>query len=248
MYDSAMGDSRLDHERMYRNHVRDLEEEHDDHAVAMQQAVGGEFEVIGQMELDLLVSVGLPVDGFLIDVGCGSGRLTAPLAGYLRGDYLGTDIVPELLDHARSLVARPEWRFELCSGFAIPAEIDTADVVCFFSVFTHLLHEETYHYLQEAHRVLRPGGRVVFSFLEFAVVSHWKIVEADLQAKGAPHPLNQFISRDGIEAWADHLGFDVEHVWAGDVPYIPLSKPVTLSGNNFEELGTFGQSSAVLRK
>lgn len=61
------------------------------------------------MELDLLVSVGLPADGFVIHVGLRSGRLTAPLAGFLRGDHLGTDVVPESLEHARSLVERPEW-------------------------------------------------------------------------------------------------------------------------------------------
>lgn len=233
---------------MYRNHVRDLEETHEDHAVAMQQAVGGEFEVIGQMELDLLVSVGLPVNGFLIDVGCGSGRLSTPLANYLQGDYLGTDIVPDLLEHARGLVNRPEWRFELCSDFTIPAENDTADIVCFFSVFTHLLHEETYRYLQESHRVLRGGGHVVFSFLEFAVDSHWNIFEADVRDVDSQHPLNQFISRDGIKAWAEHLEFEVANVWAGDVPYISLSRPLSLSGNDFTTLGSFGQSSAVLRK
>jgi SAM-dependent methyltransferase len=243
-----MGNSRFDHERMYRHHVRELEKKHDDHTVAMQEAVGGEFDAVGQMELDLLISVGLPINGFLIDVGCGSGRLAVPLASYLQGLYLGTDIVPELLSHARDLVKRPEWRFDLCSELTIPAENETADMVCFFSVFTHLLHEESYTYLQEARRVLRPGGRVIFSFLEFSVKSHWVVFQADLAAMGAPHPLNQFISRDAIEAWADHLHFDVENVWAGDVPYIPLSKPVTtMSGNTFEGLGTLGQSAAVLR-
>lgn len=242
-----MGDLRPDSQRQYRDHVQRLKERTEDHTVAMQQAVGGEFDAIGQMELDLLISVGLPADGCLIDVGCGSGRLAAPLASYLRGDYLGIDVVPELLDHARGLVQRPEWRFEMCADFIIPAQSDTADMVCFFSVFTHLPHENTYQYLQEAHRVLRPGGRVVFSFLEFAVTTHWSVFEADLQARGEPHPLNQFISRDGIEAWADHLGFEVENVWAGDEPYIPLSQPIDLSGIRFEKLGSFGQSAAVLR-
>ncbi len=236
-----------DLERRYRDHVYELVGRNDSYEDAMQQAVGGEFDAIGQMELDLLISVGLSADGFLIDVGCGSGRLAAPLASYLRGDYLGTDVVPTLLDHARGLVQRPEWRFELSSDLTIPAQSGTADIVCFFSVFTHLPHEDTYHYLQEARRVLRPGGRVVFSFLEFAVKSHWTVFEADLQARGEPHPLNQFISRDGIEAWADHLGFEVENVWAGDEPYIPLSKPIDMNGTSFDTLGTFGQSAAVLR-
>ena len=50
----------------------------------------------------------------------------------------------------------------------IPAPDACADMVCAFSVFTHLLHTETYLYLEDIRRVLRPGGRLVFSFLEFA--------------------------------------------------------------------------------
>src|SRR3712207_6851625 len=45
---------------------------------------------------------------------------------------------------------------------------------------SHLLHEESYLYLMEAHRALRPGGRVVFSFLEFPVPEAWKVFEANL--------------------------------------------------------------------
>jgi SAM-dependent methyltransferase len=243
-----MTDSRFDHERLYTDHVRGLKKKHRDHSTAMEEAIGGEFEAVGQLELDLLVSVGLPPDGFVIDVGCGSGRLAAPLSGYLRGAYLGTDIVQELLDHARSLVDRPDWRFEHCSTLTIPAPDETAVIVCFFSVFTHLLHEESYRYLEEARRVLRPGGKIVFSFLEFSVGSHWAVFESDIRAAGTPHHLNQFLSRDAIQAWADHLRLDIENVYPGDVPFIPVSRPVTMSGQTFRELGTFGQSAAILRR
>jgi SAM-dependent methyltransferase len=245
-----MQDKRLDHGRTYGDHVRRLTRRFKNRDTAMEQAIGGNWDAVGQMEVDLLIAVGLPADGFVVDVGCGSGRLAAPLSQYLRGGYLGTDIVPELLDHARALVNRPDWRFERSSGLAIPAKDGTADIVCFFSVFTHLLHEESYRYLQEARRVLKPSGRIVFSFLEFFVYSHWEVFRADIRAAGAPHPLNVFVSRDAIQAWAHHLELTVEDIWAGDVPFIPLSKPVTMpeSGQRFEELGSFGQSAAVLRR
>src|SRR5262249_47624093 len=102
-------------------------------------------------------------------------------------------------------------------GLELPAE----DVVCFFSVFTHLLHEHSYLYLQEAKRVLKPGGRVVLSFLEFANPGHWPVFELAVRDASGPSTLVQFMSREGIHAWASHLGFNVEAMLDGDQPSIP---------------------------
>jgi ubiquinone/menaquinone biosynthesis C-methylase UbiE len=213
----------------------------------MQQAIGGDFEPIGLMERDLLIWQGLQPDGFVIDVGCGSGRLAAPLSPYLQGDYVGTDVVPDLLDYARQQVGRPDWRFELADGLSIPASDGSADVVCFFSVFTHLRHEESYCYLQEAKRVLRRHGRIVFSFLEFSIASHWNVFEGNVAGVHSDQPLNQFMSRDGIESWARHLDLRMVDVFDGDKPFIPLTQPVELEdGQRFEKLGMMGQSVAVL--
>lgn len=243
-----MTEDRFEHVTLYRRHVAQLVENRGDRAAAMREAIGHEFEAYGLMERDLVIASGLPRNGLLVDVGCGSGRLAGPLSSCHDGGYLGTDIVPDLLDYARDLVERPDWRFELVSGLTIPAGDDEADMVCFFSVFTHLLHEESYSYLAEARRVLRPGGKIVFSFMEFCVDEHWGVFESNLASIGAAHPLNQFMSRDGIEAWAAHLDLTIEHIYRGDIPYIPLKQPIEMeTGQRFEELGTFGQSVAVLR-
>ena len=122
---------------------------------AMTDAVGGEFEAIGILELETLKYFGLKEDSYVIDVGCGSGRLAKPLSRYLSGRYLGIDIIPELVEYARRIVARDDWWFEVGQGLSIPEKDGTADVVCFFSVFTHLLHEQSYVYLQEAKRVVK---------------------------------------------------------------------------------------------
>ena len=83
-------------------------------------------------------------------------------------------------------------------------------MVCAFSVFTHLLHEQSFVYMEDCRRVLRGGGKLVFSFLEFRVPSHWDVMEANVSALGTgTGVLNQFMSVDGIEAWAKHLNFDV---------------------------------------
>ena len=129
---------------------------------AMSRAVGGDYEQIGQIEAQLLEDLGLKSGQALIDLGCGSGRLAAALGHRLDlGTYLGTDIVQALLDYARTKSPR-HYRFELHRALSIPAPDESADMVCAFSLFTHLLHTESFLYLQDARRVLRLGGLMVF--------------------------------------------------------------------------------------
>ena len=214
----------------------------------MHLAIGGEFDAMGIIERAILIQYGLQPDDHVIDVGCGSGRLAKPLAEYLRGSYLGTDIVPELVAYARELVGRPDWRFEVSSGLDIPERNARADMVCFFSVFTHLLHEHSYTYLREARRVLKPGGRIVFSFLEFAMPNHWPVFESMIADVRGDKPLNMFISRDAIHTWASHLNLEVVAIHDGNVPHVPLPHPVRFSnGSVMTDFGQLGQSVCVLK-
>jgi SAM-dependent methyltransferase len=203
---------------------------------AMEHAIGGGFDLIGGIELALLKHYGLPADGYLIDVGCGSGRLARPLASYLTGRYLGIDLVPDLVAHARRIAGRPDWRFEVIDHIGIPEADGQADMVCFFSVLTHLLHEQSYWYLDEAKRVLKPGGRIVFSFLEFAEAHHMPVFWATLAAAKAKvvQPMNVFIERNVIQRFADALGMELLEIRGG--------------GDEVVSEGNLGQSVAVLQK
>lgn len=231
----------------YRQFVTSLDQTHE-HEKAMQVAIGGEFDAVGVIEREILIHYGLPPEGFVIDVGCGSGRLSKPLSAYLTGPYLGIDVVPELVAHARDLAGRPDWTFAVAAGLEIPAAADAADMVCFFSVFTHLLHEQSYVYLREAKRVLKPGGLAVFSFLEFVQPSHWNIFESTIANRGAEH-LNVFIGRDAIQAWASHLVLEVVSIIDGDQPQTPLREPLTMEDGTVKTgSATLGQSLCVLRK
>jgi SAM-dependent methyltransferase len=219
----------------YIGHVEDVRSSLP-HEEAMAAAVGGGWDSVGAIEVALLRKYGLLEDGYVIDVGCGSGRLANPLSVYLRGRYLGTDLVPVLLDHARKLVARPGWRFEEVDHIRIPESDDQADMVVFFSVMTHLLHEQSYWYLEEARRVLKPDGRVIFSFLEFKEPYHWNAFFATLQAakeKRETH-LNVFMDRDWMSLWAEHLGMDLVDVRGAAEVVVPE--------------GHLGQAICVLQK
>jgi SAM-dependent methyltransferase len=243
---------RFDFVASYQEQSTKLLEDSGDRVRALQAAIGADdeegFIAIGQLQRALLVHAGLREDCSLVEIGCGSGRLAVQLRDWLRGPYVGTDVVPELIDHASTICQRPDWRFALVSGLTTPVETESADMVCAFSVFTHLLHEESYAYMEDIRRVLKPGGALVFSFLEFRVPSHWNVMVANLAHLGEHRVLNQFMSVDAVEVWSQRLGLEVLEINRGDDPYIPLEQPIELYGTLYESLGTFGQSAAILRK
>ena len=89
----------------YRKYVAGLLLNHDEHR-AMSLAVGGDFETVGVLEYCLLLQEGLKPEHTLVDVGCGSGRLAYQMKDYLKGTYVGIDVVPELLRYATNLRPR----------------------------------------------------------------------------------------------------------------------------------------------
>jgi ubiquinone/menaquinone biosynthesis C-methylase UbiE len=231
----------------YKDYVDDLLK-HYPYDVAIQHAVGVDFEQNGILQKCLLTHLGLDASHYLIDVGCGAGRLARQLQSTHKARYLGLDIVPELIEYARGITDRKDWRFEVVDGLTIPEEDNVADVVCFFSVLTHLLHEESFLYLQEAKRVLRPGGAIVFSFLEYSI--HTDVFERTVADVGVDaYPLNVFIDRSAIQVWAKLLGLSVVRLIPGDSKIIPLDEPLEFeSGFTMTSPAHFGQSVCVLIK
>ncbi len=129
---------------------------------------------------------------------------------------------------------------------SFPVNDSSVDMICAFSVFTHLLPEEVYIYLEDAQRVLKAGGRVVLSFLEFTAPSHWKQFQSAVDALkiNAPSHLNTFLAREAIETFAVHLGFDCEAFITGDqAPWdgAPLGQSVAIL---CKKLGLDGTAAA----
>ncbi|SDB53136.1 class I SAM-dependent methyltransferase [Belnapia rosea] len=220
----------------------------EDEAVA--RSVGGNLEHFGVLEHSLLRQYGLKDNGRVVDVGCGAGRLAAQLRRFPEMRYLGLDVVPELLDYCRRKMARPDFRLELSQGNRIPLADGEADFVIFFSVFTHLLHEESYVYLEQAHRVLAPGGRVIFSFFEFAVESQWSVFEGNadwVRKRSYLGHINVFMHAEDLRLWAKRLGFTVVAMERGDRPSIEVT-PDTAAGKVPAGQYPLGQSYCVLEK
>ncbi len=76
----------------------------------------------------------------------------------------------------------------------LPGPDSTFDYVCAFSLFTHLLREETFIYMRDCHRVLKTGGKLLFSFLEFHMPPLWQVFEATVsQVRGRDAPASQHV-------------------------------------------------------
>lgn len=178
---------------------------------AMARLVGGNLETfaaIGRVECQLLQYAGLKPRMTLVDLGCGSGRLSCALGQTLPIEYTGLDIIPAFLDFAKT-ISPPHYKFILNRSLTLPVPDESSDFISAFSVFTHLLHGESFSYMQEARRILKRGGRLVFSFLEFSEPTHWHAFEAEYlgrQTGGVSH-LNCMIERSVIPLWAEKLGF-----------------------------------------
>ena len=215
------------------------------------------FGDTGQNDIALFLAYLTGVVGFLVGLGFASYPLQRLLGKppSLRekettgpGRYFGTDILQELLDYAR--VGCPEsWQFACVEDIRIPFPDDCADFASFFSVFTHLLHEESYCYLLEARRVVKAGGTIVFSFLEYE--DNWPVFEnaytALLNGEMTVH-LNMFIHRDVIAAWAQRLGMSVVDMRGANEPFVELTRPVVYDdGHCAEGVAPLGQSVCVLR-
>jgi SAM-dependent methyltransferase len=133
----------------------------------------------------------------VLEIGCGLGRIAFPLRHLLseRGTYDGFEIVAEKVEFLQRTfeVAHPNFRFRWAdihntfynptgrmpaAEYRFPYDDHRFDVVFAASVFTHLLPESTARYLAESARVLRDGGRCVFSFL---LLDHYR--------QGHPRPL-----------------------------------------------------------
>lgn len=195
-----------------------------------EAAVGGDFARFGALERDAVDAAGLPVEGYLIDVGCGAGRLAAALKERTSLGYLGLDVSPRLLGRAREICARPDWRFEIVERPAIPVEDGVADIVSMFSLITHLPAAETLAYIRDAARALKTGGAVVVSFLDPDVAAHRKMIR--------PAFVEAVVTK---LFWAPNVATTKEEMRA-------FAESARLIAEKVESPSAVGQSVAVLRK
>lgn len=102
----------------------------------------------------------------VLDIGCGNGfdtLVAAKLVGP-QGRVAGLDVTPEMIDQARANLALLGWEnvtFQVGEAETLPFPDDEFDVIISNGVFNLTLNKEKA--LREAHRVLKPGGRLMLA-------------------------------------------------------------------------------------
>ena len=210
------------YESLYETYARD---------VPADQVVGhGDFELIGRTELALLQMEGLQPEHTLVDLGCGVGRLAVHVIPTLvGGSYIGIDISQTMLKRAKARLAqsvqnppcRVTWVKQTTPDFNLPEH--SVDMMCAFSVFTHMEHEDSYRYMDAALKVVKPGGRFIFSCtpLTQPIAKEIFLNSARLDLKTRwKYVRNVTTSLDYMTEVARLAGWSVLRWYAPDVPNI----------------------------
>jgi SAM-dependent methyltransferase len=226
--------------RDYRRLVRAKLKEHpNDRQLALAQCIGSPtMEVFvnhGDIQASVLRHHGLRDGMAIYDLGCGCGRTAQGLmrSGWT-GNYTGHDIVQELVDEIAR--ACPGYNASVNTELCVLAPENSLDMLFHWSVFTHLYPEECYVYLIDIFRALKPGGKLVFSFLELEEPFHQSIFDGNVrhvQLDIQQVHLNQFLHRDWLRLFAQRIGF---------------APPEFVNGLDDTQHAAFGQALAVMVK
>lgn len=207
--------------------------------LALAQCIGALtldiFESQGKGQVEVLQYHGLKDGMSIYDLGCGCGRTAQALykSGW-KGRYKGADIIQRLVDEIRRKC--PGYEAIVHRKLTVAAPDNSLDILYHWSVFTHLFVEECFLYMQDIFRALRPGGKMIFSFLELDEPAHHDVFHNRMIAfrDGAPVPhLDTFLHRNWIRNWADQIGF---------------TKLAFTDGNDYSQHPAFWQTLVSMEK
>lgn len=209
---------------------------------------GGDYYVMGKTEFELLAMEGLGPNDTVIDFGCGNGRLAVHVIPYLEkgGTYIGIDIAETYLQHAAARVKRQtpkpaceiRWVHQTTPEFPIAEK--SVNMICAFSVFTHMEHEDTYNYLKSALKITKPGGKFIYSCLPLHLADSKGFFcdEAKLSLDGRWQKVRNVVtSVDLMTEISQMAGWNVVRWYEGN------QHNIGLAGGEMRRLG---QSSCVL--
>jgi ubiquinone/menaquinone biosynthesis C-methylase UbiE len=136
--------------------------------------------------LDLVARDANPAPGSLIvDVGCGTGRFSEPLAERFSVSVLGVDPSEKMLDVAREKTKSHRVAYRRSVADVLPLAAATADVVFMSMVLHHL--KDAGAAVKECRRVLRSGGRLCLRNVtcdgDFPHRHFFPVIEAEFPAR-----------------------------------------------------------------
>ncbi|WOJ98392.1 class I SAM-dependent methyltransferase [Congregibacter brevis] len=201
-----------------------------------------DFEEIGLHLKKLCTEYGGLTPGCsVLDIGCGVGRLAAPLTHFLDSNsrYEGFDVDKQAIAWCQRAIGsrHRNFNFRLTSvnnehynpdgeergeNFQFPYEKNAFDFAVATSVFTHLSTEDAKQYLRELSRVLKPGASAV---LTWYVLEDAQGTENQGQDLSFDTPIDAFSAtatpKNPLAAMAFRPDFILETI--ADVDLIPIA-------------------------
>lgn len=149
---------------------------------SMVRGLAAQAEAIWPQERDFLVAYDVPAEARILDLACGTGEITARVAGlFPQASLIGVDIHAPHLELARNRTRASDERvqFQVGSAYELDFEADRFDL----SLCRHLLQAvpEPERILTEMKRVTRPGGWLHLIAEDYAMMHfHPTTLDTDL--------------------------------------------------------------------
>ncbi len=143
---------------------------------------------VAEMLAERIAALALPPSPRICEVGCGTGFLSAALAGRIGGgDWLVSDICPPMIDRARARLEDPRFRFAVMDAErpeALAGE-EPFDLIC--SSLAAQWFGDLEGTLQRLFRHVRPGGHLALTIPTAGTFAEWRTAHADVNLKpGTP--------------------------------------------------------------
>jgi ubiquinone/menaquinone biosynthesis C-methylase UbiE len=169
------------------------------------------LELTARGTIDILRgTVGIGPNDVILEIGCGIGRVGKPLSQECL-HWFGADISGAMLGHAATrLKGRPNTTLvELATVGLQEFPRDSIDLVYCTIVFMHLFEWDRYRYVEEAFRVLRPGGRCYFDNFPLDSEHGWKVFSesASYPLERRPAHLSMSSTREELRIYLSKAGF-----------------------------------------
>jgi ubiquinone/menaquinone biosynthesis C-methylase UbiE len=135
--------------------------------------------------------LGLSETSTVLEIGCGAGRVGARMAPRVKA-WIGADTSARMLEYAReALAGQANASFVHLNGYDLHG-VDAAslDAVYCTTVFMHLDEWDRYRYVEEAFRVLKPGGRLYIDNFDLRSPEGWRLFLEMAKLDPAVRPAN----------------------------------------------------------
>jgi len=164
-----------------------------------------EYTQAGYVHAEILKHFGLEPTSLLLDIGCATGSVLRNLKDYLSSpkNYVGIDIAEEPINYCKKHF--PDSQFYKNDRTSLPQMNQKFDMICLFSVFTHMYPDQIVEFLKNMKNYLNPNGSIVatmhknsklktytgnYDSMEFNENYFFKIVRSVGYTKIIPHQKN----------------------------------------------------------